>query len=178
MNDQDFDEILLESIMERKECQHHDEWRKKNQAKLVKIKPKQPITEKQSAKERHSKHKEWRKKNPQKVRDQVARHQTKTGQNKNREDTRLRKNRGEISKAPKCSSCGSTINVQHDHQKGYAKDSPTKPLCHKCHTNRPQQNKDGEKSVKGGTVRVKKESKRRDPLIKMICDNMSRQALG
>ena len=107
--------------------------------------------QKQTKKQRHAKHKEWRKKNKQKVRDQVARHQAKTGQNKNREDTRRRKENGEISKNPKCSSCGSTTNVQHDHQKGYAKNAPTKPLCHKCHTNRPQQNKKGEKSVKGGT---------------------------
>ena len=127
---------------------------------------------KQTDKERHAKHKAWRKKNPEKVRRQVADHQAKTGQNKNREDTRQRKNRGEISKSPKCSKCGGTTNVQHDHNKGYAKGSTTRPLCHDCHTKAPQQNKTGEKSVKGGTVKVSKESIN-NALIQIISENLN-----
>ena len=153
MNNPDFDEFLLKSIMENDDL----------------------LSEKQSDKERHAKHKEWRRKNPQKVRDQVARHQTKTGQNKNREDTRGRKERGEISKNPKCSSCGGTTNVQQDHQKGYAKGAPTKPLCHKCHTKRPQQNSKGEKSVTGGTTRVAKESRRRKSMFALLEELEKRQ---
>ena len=138
------------------------------------ISRKKPISEKQTAKQRHAKHKEWRKKNPQKVRDQVARHQTKTDQNKNREDTRQRKNRGEISKDPKCAVCGSKANVEHDHDKGYKKGAPTTPRCHKHHTEQPQQNSEGDRSVQGGTEKVAKEDMQdnTDYLMKIIADDI------
>ena len=157
MSDPRFDEILLESIIKRKNILPGG---------LKKTEPK-VVSEKQSDKERHQKHKEWRKKNPQLVRDQVARHQEKTDQNKSREDTRQR----DKPKKP-CADCGSTENVQQDHDRGYGKGAPTTPRCHKCHTNRPQQNKAGQKSVRGGTVRVPKESKKIDPSIKFIMNNM------
>lgn len=126
------------------------------------------IKEEQSAAERYKKHKEWRRKNPEKVRAQVKRHEMKsrsnpsdpqTGHQAAREDTRQDKENGKKKKNPKCSNCGSTVNVQYDHQNGQRDRKNVKPLCHKCHTKRPQQNKPGEKSVKGAVVKASRNKK-------------------
>ena len=120
------------------------------------------IFEKQSRKARHRVHKKWRKNNRQKSRDQAERHKNKhPNQAKRREETRQKKEKGLISKNPSCATCGSKENVQYDHQKGYGKGAPSKPLCHKHHTKRPQQNKKGEKSVRGGTVKSRKKKRKK-----------------
>jgi hypothetical protein len=143
------------------------------------------ISEKQSAAERYRKHKEWRRKNPEKVRAQVKRHEIKsrsdksnpqTGQAARRDETRreIEGRENGKKKNPKCADCGSTRNVQYDHDNGYSKGASTTPRCHKCHTRRPQQNDKGEKSVKGGTVRVSSESKSKatPELIDLVAKHM------
>lgn len=156
-------QLLSESediIAEKKAKKSEGERHKHKEKKVAKRKKK--AQKKQTAHERYLKHKEWREKNPEKVRAQVARHQEKTDQNKNREATRLAKERGDIPENSSCSKCGSKEDVEHHHYKGYDdKDSPTKPLCKKCHNEQPQQNKPGERSVKGGTIKVHKGGKKR-----------------
>lgn len=120
------------------------------------------LNEKQTAEQRYQKHKEWRRKNKGKVRAQVARHDEKhPNQVKRREETRLRKEHpqgktakkmGPIKRQAKCSHAGCTKSaVEYDHHRGYGEHAPTRPLCRDHHNKAPQQNKDGEKSVLGGT---------------------------
>lgn len=145
------------------------------------ILPRKPISEEQSAAERHAKHKEWRRKNPEKVRAQVKRHEMRSrngkgpqaGQAARRDETRREKEQGKKKSNPTCANCGSKKNVQYDHQNGYTKGAPTKPLCHNCHTKRPQQNKKGEKSVKGGTTKVKPKESVDKSFINLIADHMN-----
>jgi hypothetical protein len=128
---------------------------------LKDILERQTISEKQSDAERQRVHQKWREDNPQKVRDQVKRHEMKSRTDKSDPSTghNAARDKERHADRSKCSKCGSTENVQRDHQNGLS--GSTVALCHKCHTNRPQQNKPGDKSVKGGTLKVHKGGKKK-----------------
>ena len=190
MNDPSFDEFLLDSIIESEsisEKKSHWAQRKTSGGK-------------KAVSKEYSQHKKRRNATGA-ARDQDKRKRnTERGgkQAAHRDAVRRAEEQGKL-KPPvgkSCPKCGAHMatrkDIVRDATQGYSKENALKGqyICRTCH-NKKDNNKPGDDSTKnkrrsGGLGSISKssgdsqigkansESKRRDPLIKIICDNLSR----